>query len=94
MANNTSKHTRIVTLVEGAIMVALAFILSWLTLWKSPYGGSVTILSMAPIIVYSMRRGVKAGLLAGFVYALIQLLVDRSWTRAMSWQKSFWRREQ
>lgn len=80
MANNSQARVRILT--EGAIMVALATILSFLKLWKSPYGGSVTILSMAPIIIYSMRRGLKAGLLAGFAHALIQLLLgleDVAW---------------
>ena len=73
MANNRSQRIRIIT--EGAIMVALATVLSLLVLWESPYGGSVTILSMAPIIVFSMRRGVRAGLLAGFAHSLIQLLL-------------------
>ena len=72
MANNTSR-TRL--LAESAIMVALATVLSMLKLWESPYGGSVTILSMAPIIVLSMRRGVKVGLFAGFAHSLIQLLL-------------------
>lgn len=75
MANN-NLSTRVHTLTEGAIMVALATVLSFLKLWKSPYGGSVTVLSMAPIIIFSMRRGVRAGLLAGFAHALIQLLFD------------------
>ena len=72
MANNTSR-TRL--LAESAIMVALATVLSMLKLWESPYGGSVTIISMAPIIVLSMRRGVKVGLAAGFAHSLIQLLL-------------------
>lgn len=70
---NKSTRTRIVA--ECAIMVALATVLSMLKIWESPYGGSVTILSMAPIIVLSMRRGVKVGLVAGFVYSLVQLLL-------------------
>lgn len=76
MTNNSSQRVRILT--EGAILVALSTILSFLKLWESPYGGSVTVLSMAPIILFSMRRGVKAGLLAGFAHALIQLLFGLS----------------
>ena len=72
MATNSSR-THILT--ESAIMVALATVLSMLKIWEAPYGGSVTILSMAPIIVLSMRRGVKVGLFAGFAHALIQLLL-------------------
>lgn len=72
MATNTSR-THILT--ESAIMVALATVLSMLKIWEAPYGGSVTVLSMAPIIILSMRRGVKVGLFAGFAHSLIQLLL-------------------
>ena len=72
MATQNSK-THILT--ESAIMVALATVLSMFKIWEAPYGGSVTVLSMAPIIVLSMRRGVKVGLFAGFVHSLIQLLL-------------------
>lgn len=75
MANKTS-HTRI--LAESAIMVALATVLSMLKLWESPYGGSVTILSMAPIILLSLRRGIGVGLGAGLAHSLIQLLLGLS----------------
>lgn len=67
-------HKKIVALVEGAIMVALAFVLSLVTLYKMPWGGRVTLLSMLPIVVYSLKNGVKYGLMASFVFALIQLL--------------------
>ena len=72
MATQTSK-THILT--ESAIMIALATVLSMFKIWEAPYGGSVTVLSMAPIIILSMRRGVKVGLFAGFVHSLIQLLL-------------------
>lgn len=72
MTNNLSR-TRILT--ESAIMVALASVLSMVKLWQSPYGGSVTMLSMTPIILLSLRRGVKVGLFAGFAHGIIQLLL-------------------
>ena len=71
MENKTRTHI----LTESAMMIALATVLSMIKVWEAPYGGSVTILSMAPIILLSMRRGVKVGLLAGFVHSLIQLLL-------------------
>lgn len=73
MANKMSEKTQILT--ESAIMIALATVLSLLKIWEAPYGGSVTIVSMAPIIILSLRRGVKTGLLAGFAHSLIQLLL-------------------
>lgn len=75
MANANKNRDALRILVESAIMVALATVLSMIKVYEAPYGGSVTALSMAPIIVLSMRRGVKTGLAAGFVYSLIQLLL-------------------
>ena len=65
------KNTKI--LAEGAIMVALATVLSFLKLVQFPWGGSITVLSMLPIIVFALRHGAKKGLAISFVYSLIQL---------------------
>lgn len=71
---------RILALVEGAVMVALAFGLDMLSklipFLNLPWGGSITLLSMLPIVVYSIRNGVKSGLMCSFVYSLVQLVVD------------------
>ena len=61
-------------LAETAMMVAVAFILSFITLFKLPNGGSVTPLSMLPIIVIGLRRGVKWGIGGGIIYACLQML--------------------
>ncbi|MBP3369029.1 MAG: energy-coupled thiamine transporter ThiT [Clostridia bacterium] len=45
-------------LTECALMIALATVLSLVKIYEAPFGGSVTLLSMAPIIVLSMRHGV------------------------------------
>lgn len=59
-------------LVEGAVMVALATVLSFIRVFKLPWGGSVTLLSMLPIVLFSIRRGIGPGLTVSFVYSLIQ----------------------
>ena len=61
-------------LTEGAIMVALAFILSFLKIVNFPWGGSITILSMLPIVVFSLRYGAKYGFAVSFVYSVLQLV--------------------
>lgn len=63
-------------LVEGAIMVALASALSLIKIFSLPWGGSVTLFSMLPIVVYSIRYGVKKGLFASFVFSLFQLFTS------------------
>lgn len=65
---------KIRTLVEGAVMVALAFVLSCVKVYKMPWGGSVTLVSMLPIVVFSIRNGVAKGFGCSFVYALTQLV--------------------
>lgn len=70
--NTQSKMTR--KLVESALMVAIATVLSILKI-DLPFGGGVTIASMLPLILISHRWGWKWGVLTAFVYSLIQLML-------------------
>lgn len=62
-------------LVEGALMVALATILSFISLYRLPQGGDITAFSMLPIILMSYRNGPKWGIFTGFTYSMVQLLL-------------------
>ncbi len=62
-------------LTETAIMIALGFILSMLKINDMPFGGSVTVFSMLPVIVIAYRYGTPWGLLAGFAASLLQMLM-------------------
>lgn len=68
------KNSKTLTLVEGAVMVALATVLSFIRVYKLPWGGSITLLSMLPIAVFSIKYGVKKGLGVAFVFSLVQLI--------------------
>lgn len=76
-------------MVEGAVMVALAFGLSLTTEFipflNLPWGGSITLLSMLPIIVYSIRNGVESGLACSFVYSLTQLAMGIMHSGLLGW---------
>lgn len=65
--NNTYK------LAVCALMVALGAVLSLVKIWKMPFGGSVTLLSMLPVAMASIAFGLKWGLGAAFVESVIQL---------------------
>lgn len=67
------RNKSIITLAECAVMIALAFALSYARLWKMPLGGSVTLCSMLPILLISVKYGYKTGLATSFVYSLTQL---------------------
>lgn len=70
---NSSKTVR--ALVESAMMVALATVLSIFKLIEMPYGGSVTIASMLPMVILAYRNGLGWGLGSGLVYAAVQQLL-------------------
>lgn len=70
-------------LAEGAIMIAAAQVLGYFRLWRMPWGGSIT-LAMVPMILYAVRWGLVPGLLAGFVYGVLQFTLDGG--LALGWQ--------
>ena len=74
MKTNTNKQ-KLIVLCECAIFIALSTVLSiFAKVWESPLGGSVTILSMLPVMFISIRRGLKWGFGSAFVYSVIQLI--------------------
>ena len=68
------KNKRFYILVECAVMLALAVVLSFIKVWQMPYGGAVTLLSMLPICIVSIRHGVLWGLGTAFCYSWFQIL--------------------
>ena len=67
------KKTKLTILTECAVMVALAFALSYVKVYEMPLGGSVTLASMLPIMLIGLKHGRLVGLGAGFTYSLTQL---------------------
>ncbi|MBQ6048416.1 MAG: energy-coupled thiamine transporter ThiT [Oscillospiraceae bacterium] len=77
------KNLTLRALTEGAIFVALAQVLSYLKLFELPQGGSIVV-AMLPIFIYCARWGFGPGMLASFVYSLLQLFFDGAY--AWGWQ--------
>jgi thiamine transporter len=71
---NEKKLSPVRKLVESALMIAVATVLS-LIKFDLPYGGGVTVVSMLPIIICCYRLGWGWGLGSAFVYSLIQLIL-------------------
>jgi thiamine transporter len=67
------RNSKTTIIVEGAIMIALATILSYVRVYKLPWGGSITLLSMLPIVLFSIKHGIVKGLEVSFLFSLVQL---------------------
>ena len=76
---STTKKSNTKVLVECALLIAIATVLnvvcSFIPFLNLPFGGGFTICSMLPIVLAAYRNGTKWGLLTGFVYAVVQMLL-------------------
>ena len=75
----SATHSRTRTLVEAALMIALATGLSEIQfplMWT--HGGAITLLSMLPIVMMGLRHGAKWGAGTAFIYSLIQFVLGIS----------------
>ena len=58
----------------AGVSVALSFALSYIKLFSLPQGGSVTLASMLPLIIYAYCFGARKGIFAGVIYGILQIL--------------------
>ena len=73
MKTKPISRTRI--LVECGLMIAVGTVLAQIKIFEMPFGGSVTLVSMLPFILVSLRHGAKWGLATGFADSLLQMLL-------------------
>ena len=89
----TQSKTYLLSLVEGAMMLALAFVIDYVCALAPynailfPAGGTITV-GMLPIVYYAYRRGTAWGVGAGLVFAgvtgfcgLALVLAKMPWNR-------------
>ncbi|GAB4275963.1 MAG: hypothetical protein Kow0056_06090 [Coriobacteriia bacterium] len=69
------RNESIRTIVEVALVIALAAVLNMLKIWHMPQGGTVSFV-LLPLIVLSLRRGLYVGLLAGALYGVVDFFID------------------
>ena len=70
------KHDHTKSIVFGAVSIALAYALSYIRLFRMPQGGSITLCSLLPIMVYSYFFGSRKGVGAGLTYGFLQAITD------------------
>jgi len=66
-------------LVTSAMLVALgtglSFVSEWIPFLNLPFGGTITLASLLPLVMISWMYGLGWGLGSGFVYSLLQMAV-------------------
>ena len=56
--------------------IATSLALSYIRLFRLTNGGSITLVSMLPVMLFAYSRGLKKGLFAGLIYGLLQSIQD------------------
>ena len=70
------KRRQIQQMTEGALMLALSFILNNIRIFRMPQGGSVSLAGYVPLLIYAIRWGLTPGLILGTVYGFLEFIVD------------------
>ncbi len=81
MKNGRTKTLRLVT---SGVLIGLATVLSVIKVFALPFGGSVTLFSMVPLLVLGYMYGVRWGLLCGTVYGVLQMLLGATMSQAFA----------
>ena len=74
--NSSTRKMTTQQLVTCAVALALAYVSSYIKLFKLPFGGSVTLFSMLFIVLIGYWYGAKIGILTGLVYGIFQFLQE------------------
>jgi len=62
-------------LATSAVLIAIAFALNQITLFRMPQGGSITPLSMLVVVLVGYFFGPRQGIMAGMAFGLLDLLI-------------------
>lgn len=72
------KKVKLTSTIIARIGIALAVscVLQFFRIYHFPMGGSVTLGGMIPLLIISFMYGPEIGMLAGFLYGLLNLVID------------------
>ena len=76
LLNNNDKPFDTKCLSLAGITVAMSFGLSFIKLFQLPQGGSVTLFSLLPIMIFSFIYGTKKGVFVCMLYGVLQAIQD------------------
>lgn len=64
------------SIVYGAISIAMSFALSYIKLFEMPQGGSLTLASLLPLMIYCCMFGTRRGTIVCLIYGVLQAVQD------------------
>lgn len=70
-----TRSTKVRMMVEAGVLIGLAYVMDSIRIFEMPQGGSVTLGSMIPILIFALRWGVRPGILAGLTFGILQFLL-------------------
>ena len=74
-------------LAEAALLIAMGTVLSVFKLIDLPYGGSVTVGSMLPVLIIAYRYGTGFGMASSLAFGIIQQLLGlKTLSYVTTWQ--------
>ena len=71
------KNTKLITMIEGAIIAGVCIALSYIPLQTANAAFDLS-LGLIPLGVYALRRGLLPGLLVGFVWGLLLIVLGKA----------------
>lgn len=74
LISGKKKKTDTKTMTVCALLTALAMALSYITIFRMPQGGSITLFSMVPIVLAGYFYGPRRGILVGICVGLLNLM--------------------
>ncbi|MDR3304489.1 MAG: energy-coupled thiamine transporter ThiT [Clostridiales Family XIII bacterium] len=72
------RNTKLLTMLEGAIIAVIAFVLSYVPLQTANAALDLS-LGLIPLGVYALRRGLGPGLAAGLIWGLLLILFGKAY---------------
>ena len=60
----------------AGVAISISFVLSFLKVTPVLYGGSITLASLAPLLIYAYYFGFAKALVCGLIYGLLQFIQD------------------
>ena len=69
------EQSKIRMLTEAGVAIAIAQVLSFITIFHMPQGGSIKAAAFVPLMIYAYRWGGTRGIFVGVVYGILHFIL-------------------